>query len=478
MEKRKGIVWFRQDLRLHDNEALVEALHYCSEIIPVYVFDERFFSGKTRLLGLPKTGYHRTKFIIESVEELRASLRKLGTDLIVRTGKAEEEIFKIAFQQKSSWVFCNRERTQEEVDIQDALEKKLWSIGQEVRFSRGKLLYYTADLPFPITHAPDSFTHFRKEVERFISVRKPLATPASVPPFSASIPSGGIPSMTDFGFGEILEDGRAVLPFKGGETEGLERLYYYFKNSELAKNYKETRNGLIGGDFSTKFSPWLAMGCVSPKTIYHELKKFETSHGRNESTHAIFLGLIRRDFFRLMAKKHGNNIFKIGGLRQSKNENLKNDRHLFKLWQEGRTGVPFIDANMRELALTGFMSSRGRQNVGSFLINDLKVNWQMGAEYFESVLIDYDSASNWGNWNFLAGVGNDPKEDPHYNILNQAKQHDPKGDYVKLWLPELAAVPQSRIHRPDTLTSKEQEELHFTLGADYPKAMISMAHWE
>ena len=477
MEK-KGIVWFRQDLRLHDNEALTEALQYCKEIIPVYVFDERFFSNKTPLLDLPKTGCHRTKFIIQCVEDLRASLRKLGSDLIVRVGKAEEEIFKIAFQQKTSWVFCNRERTQEEVDIQDALEKKLWSIGQEVRFSRGKLLYYTSDLPFPITHTPDVFSHFKKEVERFVAVRKPLSAPEIIPPFSASIPTGEIPKLSSFGFSELKEDQRAVLLFKGGETEGLERMHYYFQKSDLAKNYKETHNCLIGSDFSTKFSPWLAMGCLSPKLVYQELKNYEAVHGRNDSTHAIFIGLLRRDFFRLMAKKHENSIFKIGGLRKSKNKDLKNDWHLFKLWKEGRTGVPLIDANMRELGLTGYMSSRGRQIVGSFLVNNLKVNWQLGAEYFESILIDYDTASNWGNWNFIGGVGNDPKEDPHFNILNQAKRHDPKGDYVKLWLPELSVVPQNRIHRPDTLTEEEQEELHFTIGADYPKAMISTSHWE
>jgi deoxyribodipyrimidine photo-lyase len=139
--------------------------------------------------------------------------------------------------------------------------------------------------------------------------------------------------------------------------------------------------------------------------------------------------------------------------------------------------VPFIDANMREIALTGFMSNRGRQNVASFLVHDLKVNWQMGAEYFESVLIDYDTASNWGNWNYIAGVGNDPREDRKFNVLSQAKRYDPNGDYVKLWLPELAELPINRIHRPDTLTPGEQEEFHFTLGSDYPKAMISMANW-
>lgn len=478
MEKRKGIVWFRQDLRLHDNEALVEAVHHCDNIIPVFVFDDRFFKGKTSLLGLPKIDKFRAQFIIESIADLRTSLRAIGSDLVVRVGKTEEEIFKIAQSEKTSWVFCNRERTQEELNIQDALEKNLWSIGQEVRFSRGKLLYYTSDLPFPITHTPDVFTQFRKEVERFVQVRKPLPVPDKISPFSSGVPIGELPTLSDFGFEEFQPDPRSVLSFKGGETAGLERLRYYFEEHKFASSYKETRNEMIGADFSTKFSAWLAQGCISPKMIYQELKKYEEKYGSNDSTYWVFFELLWRDFFRLMAKKYGNHLFLKGGLRQAVNKELTNDHHLFRLWKEGRTGVPFIDANMREIALTGFMSNRGRQNVASFLVHDLKVNWQMGAEYFESILIDYDTASNWGNWNYIAGVGNDPREDRKFNVLSQARRYDPHGDYVKLWLPELSELPVNRIHRPDTLTSDEQEEIHFTLGADYPKAMISMANWD
>ncbi|MDX1666661.1 MAG: deoxyribodipyrimidine photo-lyase, partial [Saprospiraceae bacterium] len=142
MYKNRAIVWFRQDLRLHDNEALTEALKQADEVIPIYVFDERLFNGETSY-GFRKTGKYRAQFIIESVEDLRRSLRELKSDLIVRVGKPEEEIFELARQAKSRWVFCNRERTREEVEVQDALEKNLWTIGQEMRYSRGKMLYYT-----------------------------------------------------------------------------------------------------------------------------------------------------------------------------------------------------------------------------------------------------------------------------------------------------------------------------------------------
>ena len=161
MEKKKVVVWFRQDLRIHDNEALTHALVAGNEIIPVFVFDDRIYKGKTRF-GFPKTGKYRARFTLEAVADLRKSLRVLGSDLIVRTGNTEEEIYEICKSVKSSWVFCNRERTQEEVDIQDKLEQKLWSIGQEIIYSRGKMLYYTQDLPFPVTHTPDIFYSVQK----------------------------------------------------------------------------------------------------------------------------------------------------------------------------------------------------------------------------------------------------------------------------------------------------------------------------
>jgi deoxyribodipyrimidine photo-lyase len=476
MKNRKGIVWFRQDLRIHDNEALIDALKGCDEILPVYIFDERIFKGKTGF-GFPKTGNIRAQFIIESVEDLRQSLRKLGTDLIVRVGKPEEELFHLARTYKFNWIFCNRERTQEEVQVQDALEKELWSVGQEIRYSRGKMLYYTGDLPFPVTHIPDTFTHFRKEVERFVGIRDPLASPTEIAPFTDDISVGEMPTLEDFGLEKLKMDKRAVLDYKGGETAALARLHYYFWETDLAKTYKETRNEMIGGDYSTKFSAWLAQGCLSPKSIYQELSKYEATKTKNKSTYWVFFELMWRDFFRFMAKKHGNLIFQKTGTRGEEKWSLNDDDNLLQIWIKGRTGIPFIDANMQEIAHTGFMSNRGRQVVASFLINDLKVNWQMGAEYFESQLIDYDPASNYGNWNYIAGVGSDPREDRYFNILKQGKRYDAEGEFVKLWLPELADIPTEKIHRPDYLTDKEQDEFGVKIGVDYPKAMISMEKW-
>jgi deoxyribodipyrimidine photo-lyase len=476
--RKRAIVWFRQDLRLHDNEALSEALRCVDEVIPVFVFDERTFMGKTRF-GFPKTGKYRAQFIIESVADLRNSLAALGSSLIVRVGKPEEVLYEIARKANTSWVFCNRERTREEVEVQDALEKKLWSIGQEMRYNRGKMLYYTADLPFPVTHTPDTFTQFRKEVEKTVPIRPPLPAPKKqFNPLSIQFTPGSIPSLTDLGHAPFEPDTRVGLTFRGGETAALDRVAYYFWETGLVKTYKETRNQLLGGDFSSKFSPWLSQGCLSPKMIYLQLQQFEAKNGANESTYWLYFELLWRDFFRFMGKKHGDKIFLKGGIKGVADPAWRNDFSVFNKWKEGRTGVPFIDANMRELNQTGFMSNRGRQNVASFLVKDLGINWQMGAEYFESMLIDYDPCSNWGNWNYVAGVGSDPREDRYFNILSQARRYDPKGEYVKHWLPELADLPVEKVHQPDRLTFDEQSAMHCHIGDDYPLSLVPSSHWE
>ncbi len=477
MKRDRVIVWFRQDLRLHDNEALTDALKSADEVIPIYVFDERVFQGKTRF-GFPKTGSIRAQFIIESVEDIRQSLRSLGSELIVRVGKTEEVIAGIARQVRSSWVFCNRERTAEEVAVQDALEQNLWAIGQEIIYSRGKMLYYTQDLPFPVTHCPDQFNAFRKEVERLVPVREPLPTITEpVKAFKFTLERGEIPTLSDFGLPQVKREGRAVLDFKGGESAGLKRLHDYLWKAEEVRAFGQSAEGLIGRGYSSKLSPWLAQGCLSPKMIYSELLKFEKERGNDEATHQLFVELINRDFYRLMGKKHQHKIFVKGGVKGHVQPSWKNDEQLLKLWIEGRTGLPFIDANMRELAQTGYMSKRGRQNVASFLVHQLHVNWQMGAEYFESQLIDYDPCSNWGNWNDIAGVGADTRANRSVNILNQARRFDPEGDYVKLWLPELKKVSADNIHLPDRMSEEEQRASQLRIGADYPRAMIDTGRW-
>lgn len=472
---RKAIVWFRNDLRIHDNEALHHALSVAEHIIPVYVFDERVFRGRTRF-GFRKTGVHRAQFYLDAIHDLRKNLRAIGSELVVRTGKPEEVIYEIAREQRSSWVICNRERTAEEEAVQDKLERNLWSIGQEMIYTRGKMLYYTQDLPFPVTQTPDIFTSFRKEIEKVVQVREPLDPVAQLTAACPGFPEPGmIPDLAAFGFKE--EEIPQAFLFSGGETSALDRLNYYIWESGLIRNYKETRNGLLGPDYSSKFSPFLAAGCLSPKKIYWEIKRYENEFGANESTYWMIFELMWRDFFRLMAKKYQNRIFHKKGTRGKQVPEWSEDRMLFSRWASGNTGVPFIDANMRELNQTGFMSNRGRQNAASFLVKDLHLNWQMGAEYFESLLVDYDPCSNWGNWNYIAGVGADPRNDRYFNILSQARRYDPDGTFTRHWLPELSRIPGDKVHCPESCEPSELLEWGVELGKDYPESIVDFCKW-
>ncbi|MBC7886204.1 MAG: DASH family cryptochrome [Saprospiraceae bacterium] len=468
-----AIVWFRNDLRLHDNEMLTDAIQKAKFVLPLYVFDPGIFTGTTSF-GFEKTAKFRTKFILESVEDLRKQLRLKGSDLIIRIGKPEEEIFIIAKEYKSSWVYCNRERTDEEVKVQDRVEKKLWTIGQELRFCRGKMLYYTADLPFPISQVPDTFSGYRKEIEYSVPLRKPLPVPEAIPFPDFKDDRGVLPTLADFSKGDLPADHIENQNFKGGETEGLKHLNHFVWETNQIASYKDTRNQLLGWSFSTKLSAWLSTGCLSPKYVIEQKLKFEEKVIKNESTYWLYFELLWRDYFRLMGKKYENRIFQPRGISHH-DPGGSVDYALFGLWATGMTGVPFIDANMRQLNSTGFMSNRGRQNVASFLVKDLNIKWLMGAEYFESLLLDYDPCSNYGNWNHIAGVGNDAKDDKYYNILAQSRKYDPEGKFIKYWIPELRPIPAHMVHDPGMMNQEDQHKYGVILGKDYPMAVTTKA---
>jgi deoxyribodipyrimidine photo-lyase len=207
--------------------------------------------------------------------------------------------------------------------------------------------------------------------------------------------------------------------------------------------------------------------------VYAEVQRYERERVKNDSTYWLIFELLWRDYFHLIALKHGARLYRASGL-QGLQLPWRNDVALFDCWRAGQTGYPLVDANMRELAQTGFMSNRGRQNVGSFLTKNLGLDWRMGAEYFEAQLLDYDVASNWGNWNYVAGVGNDARGFRFFNIHKQAQDYDPNGDYMRHWLPELARVPGAKVHRPELLNTDEQVRFGVRINHDYPAPVVDL----
>jgi len=434
------ILLFRDDLRIHDNPALVATARDEDGFVPVYVFDERDY-GETRY-GTAKTGSHRARFVRESVEDLRSSLRDLGGDLAVRYGKTEEVVASLVEEHDADEVVLQTKPATEEFKRKRAVRDALADEGAETRRFWTHTLHHINDLPTPPRSMNDTFTPWRKEVEANSKVRDTVGTPSALetPTFDDEIPT-----LEELGFDEEPKhDERAALPFEGGETRALERLEEYVWERDRLREYKETRNGLRGADYSSKLSAWLARGCLSPRRVYEEVKRYESERVSNDSTYWLVFELRWRDFFQFGFVKHGSEFFAPTGIRGVSRDWRGRDER-FERWCAGKTGVPFVDAAMRELNATGYTSNRTRQNVASFLTDVLGVDWRLGAAYFEEKLVDYDVCSNWGNWAYQAGVGNDSR-DRYFNVLKQGERYDPDGEFVRAWVREKEASPNP--HEP------------------------------
>ncbi len=473
MEKR-GLVWFRNDLRLRDNTTLARAIAYSDSLIPVYCIDTRLF--KDTAYGFKKTDHLRTNFLLESLLDLKKSLNNLNSDLIILTGITEDKLSDFCKENNVTRVFASKEVTWEETETERKLEYHLNDAGIEIEFEWQSTLFHDQDIPWPIRKLPDVFTKFRKENEKFTDIRKEINSPESLPALPYKY-DRSVPTLSELGFTNVPNiDDRAAIKFEGGENAAWKRLNHYFWEGDHLKTYKYTRNGLLGEDYSSKFSAWLSLGCISPKSIYHEVKKYEKEVKKNSSTYWLVFELIWRDYFRFVCKKYGNRVFFKKGIRNEEIE-TKNYVRAFEKWKNGEMGIPFIDANMIELKTTGFMSNRGRQNVASFLVKDLQIDWRWGAAWFESQLIDYDVCSNWGNWMYVAGVGNDPRDNRYFNIMSQAQKYDSKGEYVRHWIPQLRDIPGFKAHHPSELSREELADAGIELGVDYPNPLVNPEKW-
>ncbi|MFV8466643.1 DASH family cryptochrome [Flavobacterium sp. LB1P62] len=427
-KKQKGLVWFRNDLRVNDNESLSNAIGENDTLIAMYCFDPRHFEN-TRF-GFKKTEKFRAKFLIESVTALKQNLEKINIPLLVYHQKPEEIIPEIIAQNGINSVYLQEEWTSEEIEVLENIKSKI-SDSVAFKSTYNQFLFHPATIPFDIPSIPNVFTQFRNQCEKSTKVRPEFA----VQPMSEEnwiTNETVIPTMETLGFSDFEMDSRTAFPFGGGENEAMKRLQNYFWETKKLSVYKLTRNGLIGTDFSSKFSPWLTNGSISAKTIYWEIVKYEQQIEKNDSTYWLIFELIWRDYFKYVSMKNGDSIFKIGGILDKKYD-WKNNQSAIKNWINGTTEEPFVNANMIELQQTGWMSNRGRQNVASYFAKELLLDWRIGATYFEAMLIDYDVHSNYGNWMYVSGVGNDPR-DRKFNIKLQAENYDGQSKFQKLWL--------------------------------------------
>ena len=460
------IYWLRNDLRLHDNECLQKAVNSKNNLLIVYCFDPRQF--RKLELAFRKTGYLRFKFLMESLEDLRQRLKISGNNLLIKVGKPEKILPPLIKKYSSELVVFQKEIASEEVAVEEAVIDRLEKLNCTYEAIWGKTLYHIADGPFKPEDTPLTSKAFRINLTKKTEVRPLIPTPDKLPAPPDMSDWGAMPTPEKLGFTkkEITEN--SDLNFPGGETAALERLDYYSFKSEQLTSYRWTRNRSKGMEYSSKFSPWMALGCLSPRMIYWEVKRYEKEVKKNASSWWIIFEIVWRDFFKYQGIKFGDKMFYSGGIRDRKTD-WKYDKDLFARWQWGKTGIPFVDAHMRQLNKTGFMSNRGRVNCASFLTRDYQIDWRWGAAWFETQLLDYDVCSNWINWNTQA------TEIWYTNPVHQGMKYDKTGEYVRDWLPELAKVPGPIIQAPWLLNAEERIE--FGAG-DYPLPEKVYKKWQ
>lgn len=470
-----NVIWFRNDLRIHDNPSLLAAEKNGLPTLCIYSLPKQ--NSDYYGLGFKRNGSFKHQFLIESILDLKRSLKKLDGDLLICNKEIDFAIKVINDQYKVQNIFYQAEIAFEEKQE----EAKVISFAKEndckVVRHFNSVLYDVNKLPFHISNTPDVFTIFRKKVEQQSQIEKPLPNPQSINflktrvDFSQILQSVNEIELEENLVANPIKNENSAFPFSGGERNGLSRIDEYLFKTRHLSSYKETRNNMIGTEYSSKFSAWLANGSLSPRYVVNEIKRFETEVEKNESTYWLIFELLWREYWRYVFIKHGSSYFKINGIAKTE-KNWKTNRVQFEKWRIGKTGFPLVDSNMRELFQTGWMSNRGRQITASFLAKNLEIDWRWGAAWFESQLIDYDVYSNWGNWAYVAGVGNDGR-DRYFNLQIQAKNYDSNGEYMKIWCPELKEISGETLGVIHQLSETERKLFNLD-KTNYPQPIIDL----
>lgn len=435
------IFWFRQDLRLHDQLALDWAIQRAHSfggwLLPVWV-DDQTQQGVTRW-GFSRMGIHRQRWRNKAVLGLTTQLQALQSDLLALSGDSPRVLADLV--KKLSQAGATVELVCEEIlaPEEEAMVVRLRELGVYVHTIWQSTLLSLHDLPFDPAEVPDVFTQFRQAVEQAqVSVQQPLAVPRYLPPLPKTWSWDGLPKYLNIAksnWDSSESDPRSSFPyelpkFDGSEVAALSYLNDYC-DQKLPHSYKATRNNLSGLTYSSKWSPWLSTGALSPRRAWDAIQQFAAEFGANEGTYWLWFELLWRDHFRFLHHKHGKALYRSQGLSQLPSP--IHDESVFMCWSQGDTGHPFIDAGMQELNSTGYLSNRMRQIVASYLLNELSGDWRAGAAWFESQLIDFDVYSNQGNWLYLSGRGTDPRGKRRFNPEKQAQDYDPEYFYRQLW---------------------------------------------
>jgi deoxyribodipyrimidine photo-lyase len=445
-----ALVWFRRDLRIHDHPGLTAAHRECDRVVGVFVLDPRLLEGR-----FPSR--NRAWFLHGCLAELRAAMRDRGADLVVREGRPEVELPALAAQAGASAAYFASDVSPFATARDRRVEEALGRAGVEVRRQPG---LFVADIGRVRTKdgRPHSvFTPFHRAWE-WAPRRDVLGAPRRLGSH-AGVAAGDLPP---------APEPEARHPFAPGERAARERMRAWLRWG--LDRYAERHDLLAGG--TSELSPYLHFGCLSPRELEQRVRE-QGGPGAD----AFVRQLAWRDFYAHVLLANPGNT-RHAHKRAYDRLEWDDDEALLDAWREGRTGYPVVDAAMRQLLATGWMHNRGRLIVGSFLTKDLHLDWRHGEAHFMRHLLCGDEASNNGNWQWIASVGVDPA--PYfrrmYNPVSQQRRHDPGGEYVRRWLPELRDVPDARLAEPWTMSAAEQRAARCLIGRDYPAPVVDHRH--
>jgi deoxyribodipyrimidine photo-lyase len=410
----RALYWFRTDLRLDDSPGLDVAAQ-ADELLCVYLWPKH-----RPWCNLQGMGAQRARFLTESLQALNADLQQSNQSLLMLEGSAELVLPDLVRDYRIDILHCASTPGSYEARAISFLRERL---NMPIQEHRGNTLFSRSSLKAALPDLPGSFTPFRKAVEQSLAADAPAtaATPLPRPPAARfhRIPPAS-------------ERAALALPLRGGSAAGRRRLQQFISEEQRIRAYKETRNCLDPLDGSSTLSPWLATGNLSVRAVAAAIGDHEARFGANDSTYWLYFELLWREYFHWRALEDGSALFRAGGRRGAMQRCTFEPRN-FARWCAGDTDFPLVNALMHQLVTTGWMSNRGRQIAASCLMHEYGIDWRYGAAFFEKHLIDFDVASNYGNWQYIAGVGADPRGGRKFNIEKQAAQYDPEGHFTAKW---------------------------------------------
>jgi deoxyribodipyrimidine photo-lyase len=450
-----AIVWFRRDLRVHDHPALRAALAQDDRVVPVFCLDEALLHGR-------HASGPRTQFMLECLAELDGALRERGSGLLLRRGRPERELAELVRQTSARALHFSSDVTPFARARGERVRSALEGSGVELHGHPG--LGVIDELGAPRTQAGKPytiFTPFHRTWERERR-REVLGAPRKLPALPSRLAKGRIPSLRALGLEQEV-----ASPPPGGEHAARERLSRFLADD--VRSYGQGRDAL-GEDSTSRLSPYLHFGCLSPREIEQRLpggagpEAFRRQLCWRDFHHHVLLHFPRNAHSEFQARYRGKLSWSRAGGR-------------FERWCEGQTGYPLVDAGMRQLRQEGWMHNRARLVVGSFLTKDLGIDWRWGERWFMRLLVDGDEANNNGNWQWIASVGTDPAPVFRriYNPARQMETHDPNGSYVRRYVPELANVPDEHLREPWAMPEEVQRAAGCVIGEHYPRPIVDHA---